>query len=501
MEPVYSKELDDELYPRNSLSCDIPVRIHRNSQRVIRGARKAQADWSALVTPSNNFKGIIGDLFSFIEVTVPECLPDRLEITSYVVEFAYLGDDTLEKYLAAKNNRAESQMLQTFGAEFDPDSKLKEDAQKQLQSQIFSKMAAIDLQRATVAMKSWATFIQQAKNIRKESFQTLQEYIPARIIDVGESIWFGMLTFAMGLTIPDDEYELCRSLARPAYTAMGLTNDLFSWEMERDMAERLGQDHVFNAVYIIMNEHSVNEDVAKAICAKEVIKLIEDFKRNVSKIKDNTMFSKDLRVYTEALLYSYSGNLAWSPATDFFRANDALRAKEFAAFVTSVVALKMASNKDDREQLDDVWERLKSNEAVSKKTLNWIENPAEEGLRSREIGDQIELPIRQVALAAGAPHPLGDGANPEASFSSAKQNATVFSAKFGEKKIFALELRTVTTPWLRRRRLLLKDDGLEFDPLRLAGDGSPAAYLCKPIVAQDLVLDYFDEVDIEDLIE
>lgn len=30
----------------------------------------------------------------------------------------------------------------------------------------------------------------------------------------------------MGLTIPDDEHDICMELAKPAYVALSLTNDL-----------------------------------------------------------------------------------------------------------------------------------------------------------------------------------------------------------------------------------------------------------------------------------
>lgn len=44
------------------------------------------------VRPVVGFNGILGGTYGFVQVTVPECLPDRVEIVSYVVEFAYLCD-------------------------------------------------------------------------------------------------------------------------------------------------------------------------------------------------------------------------------------------------------------------------------------------------------------------------------------------------------------------------------------------------------------------------
>ncbi|KAK3337581.1 isoprenoid synthase domain-containing protein [Cercophora scortea] len=125
-------------------------------------------------------------------------------------------------------------------------------------------------------------------------------------------IWFGTLTFGMGLTIPDDEYQLCMELARPGYVALGLTNDLYSWDKERQAAERQGQDYVFNAIWVIMRERGVGEVEAKATCSEIVREYIEEYCGTVERTKNDPALSKDLRAYVEAVLFSIVGNLVWS---------------------------------------------------------------------------------------------------------------------------------------------------------------------------------------------
>lgn len=59
--------------------------------------------------------------------------------------------------------------------------------EKQIQSQIFTEMVAIDPERAVTSMKSWATFVQlAASRPRSIPFATLEEYLPYRIVDAGE---------------------------------------------------------------------------------------------------------------------------------------------------------------------------------------------------------------------------------------------------------------------------------------------------------------------------
>jgi hypothetical protein len=116
----------------------------------------------------------------------------------------------------------------------------------------------------------------------------------------------------MALTIPDDEYDLCMELARPGYASLGLTNDLYSWEKERQDAKRDGKDHVFNAVWVIMQEMGVGEEEAKGICWEAARDATEEFSDIVQRTRVDMTLSKDLRVYIEAVMLSIVGNVVWS---------------------------------------------------------------------------------------------------------------------------------------------------------------------------------------------
>lgn len=124
----------------------------------------------------------------------------------------------------------------------------------------------------------------------------------------------------MALTIPQEESSLCMKLARPGYVVLGLTNDLYSWEKERFDAEKIGQDYVFNAIWVIMKERGVEEEQAKEICREEIRKYTTEFNLIVDRTKANLTLSRDLRAYIEAIKFSCSGNLVWSIYCPRYRA-------------------------------------------------------------------------------------------------------------------------------------------------------------------------------------
>lgn len=121
-----------------------------------------------------------------------------------------------------------------------------------------------------------------------------------------------MVTFGMAITIPEEEMELCKKLMRPAWTIVGLQNDLFSWEKEYESAKTMGRSNVINAIWVLMGEHSIAVDEAKKLCRKIITENVTEYLQVLKDNKDNTELSLDLRRYMEAMQYSLSGNAVWS---------------------------------------------------------------------------------------------------------------------------------------------------------------------------------------------
>ncbi|KAF2686310.1 fusicoccadiene synthase [Lentithecium fluviatile CBS 122367] len=312
MDFCHSKALERGTYRDDGLAHGIPLRVHSDQFKEIEGALRAQKDWSKYVSPVKNYQGGLGSRFSFIRVTIPECLPERLEIMSYANEYAFLYDDQMENLDLKNFQEGRDGMLHVFGDDALNHQTSDEDRpEKKLQAKMLAEMMAVDRPRAITTMEAWAKFVQLASRTRAEPFETLDEFLPSRAIDAGELFWFGMLTFAMALTIPPSEIEECMRLARPGYEAISLTNDLYSWRKERIDAEKAGQDYVFNAIWVIMKERKCSEQSAIEICKQEIRRHIAEYDDNVERAR-NKGLSLDTIKYLEAVRLSHVGNLVWS---------------------------------------------------------------------------------------------------------------------------------------------------------------------------------------------
>ena len=93
MEYKYSTIMDSSVYDKEGLCKGIDLRRHVAADLEEVGAFRCQEDWRRLVGPLEKpYRGGLSPDFSFITAAVPECLPDRLEITSYALEFGFIHD-------------------------------------------------------------------------------------------------------------------------------------------------------------------------------------------------------------------------------------------------------------------------------------------------------------------------------------------------------------------------------------------------------------------------
>ena len=93
MDHPYSTPLDSSIYDTDGLCPGIELRRHVAADLEEVGAFRVQEDWRRLVGPLEKpAKAGLGPIFSFITVAVPDCFPDRLEITSYALEFGFIHD-------------------------------------------------------------------------------------------------------------------------------------------------------------------------------------------------------------------------------------------------------------------------------------------------------------------------------------------------------------------------------------------------------------------------
>ncbi|KAI0160238.1 geranylgeranyl pyrophosphate synthase [Xylariaceae sp. FL1272] len=316
MEYKYSTIVDPSTYETEGLCDGIDLRRHIAADMEEIGTLRAQEDWRKMVGPvARPYKGGLNSNYSFMTVSVPECLPERLEIISYANEFAFLHDDVIEVASKEVRDSSNDEMLDAFeeGAKTGVIEDAGASGKRKIAAQILREMMAIDQEKAMVAIKSWATFVEHASGRQHhEHFDTLEQYIPYRCLDVGYMFWHGLVTFGCAITIPDEEADETRELLTSALIAASLGNDLYSYEKEYEDTMRAGLPDVVNAIWVIMGEHKCTEAEAKEICKERIRVENAKYVKVVEETRKRTDLCDDVKRYIEVMQYSLSGNLVWS---------------------------------------------------------------------------------------------------------------------------------------------------------------------------------------------
>ncbi|KAM0710564.1 hypothetical protein Q7P35_002235 [Cladosporium inversicolor] len=189
--------------------------------------------------------------------------------------------------------------------------------------------------------------------------------------------------------------------------------------------------------------------------------------------------------------------------TDFVLNNTSLQGHENRAHLGSLAGVSFKGNTESSVQLggklirykrlqqhDQLWANLKADPEVKELVPRWtsryrapvclvvgimmceeVELSFDE-TQSREREANGQLPIGKITLAAGVLNPVGDAVDPQAGFNSNHQVVTMFKGRVNESRIFALELKKVTTEGWIHKELRLRSKGPDVDPTRLAAGES-----------------------------
>ncbi|OWY55929.1 hypothetical protein AALT_g11256 [Alternaria alternata] len=218
-------------------------------------------------------------------------------------------------------------------------------------------------------------------------------------------------------------------------------------------------------------------------------------------------------------------------ATDFVLEGTGSKSQGVAGSLTSIGQFSVSGSREASvhlngkhirykriQQLDQFWAKLREDPNVKRSMGDWISKWNDwpvclvvgimicedveismDAAKTQERKVQGEIPVNEILLPSGGVNPLGKDANPKLEATSSQHTATLFKANMGESSIFAVELKIVTTGWLHRKLLKLKDKGPNVGDNRLAGMDSDEDSDDEESVDGDLILTELDADTVKDM--
>ncbi|KAI1495578.1 isoprenoid synthase domain-containing protein [Biscogniauxia marginata] len=345
-----SLPLPPHIYQREECFCRFAPRIQRDARLADAGSWQCQVDFLESSTAaragatrnkdvSSYAVGCINPVVgNFTALCACEALSDRLALTTYMVEYAYIHDDVIEY----SENKDESQLLEankqlmeglTLDAKVGAGSK-DHVRRRQLQAKMVMELMEVDKEQAKKCLRLWKEMSDVFVQIRDMDFTVLDDYLKYRVVDAG----CPLLCFSMDFTLDTDEEEKTSAITWAAYDAWVLVNDYFSWEKEwNNHQTNGGTGMIANAIFLFMKWYSVDAEEGKKMLRKEILAREEKY----CKAKDDFLASGDVTSKTaqwlELLDLVTAGNFAWSMTTARYRlgAEDAYSSLRTACSETS----------------------------------------------------------------------------------------------------------------------------------------------------------------------
>ena len=120
------------------------------------------------------------------------------------------------------------------------------------------------------------------------------------------------MLWGMGMTLTKEEDELLQPIKYPCFAALGLTNDYFSFDHERE--EFKNQEFApVNSVHLCTVWHDIDVKAAKLMVKEAICRYEHEFLDSCETFRQtHSPVSEKLDMYLKALTYMVIGNNVWS---------------------------------------------------------------------------------------------------------------------------------------------------------------------------------------------
>jgi ophiobolin F synthase len=126
------------------------------------------------------------------------------------------------------------------------------------------------------------------------------------------------MLFGMGIQLTEDDDAILKEVVAPAYAALGLANDYFSFDREyaehidQKDTDGLVQEPMTNSVWLCMGWHSLSIEDAKTIVRDETIRQEQEFAACKAAFTSSSQCTDKIRQCLDGLSQMIIGNIVWS---------------------------------------------------------------------------------------------------------------------------------------------------------------------------------------------
>ncbi|KAJ4297447.1 hypothetical protein N0V90_005338 [Kalmusia sp. IMI 367209] len=296
----------------SSPSCitTFPVRVHADKSQITQGAHAARKTWLDIV-PSAKDKELrshsAGPYGNFFAITWPYGKIERVKLATEIIETLWMYDDLAEDIPHNKAVEVHAKLRDSLETDKVPEQPSRKMLIMGLFHEFAERLVCMDKEGASRVIDALKSYLKDYDS-KKSSLPGIEEYTEFRIINVGFWIMESFMQWTLGICLTRAEQDICHEFCLSAGRAMGLTNDLYSWNVERnDPADRQ-----WNAVPVIMKQYDLTEDDAVVYLKGLIVQHEQKTRQLGAEVRERYAGSRKMAKYVDAMGIMLGGNCFWS---------------------------------------------------------------------------------------------------------------------------------------------------------------------------------------------
>ncbi|KAI0432916.1 terpenoid synthase [Xylaria sp. FL1042] len=284
-----------------------PVRVHKEDDQINKGALNARKNFKDVAKKTDFRSHSAGPYGNFFATCWPNGKTERVKLATEIIESLWLYDDVMEDVDHAGAVKVHASVRDSLiGSE--------KAAKKSMIASLFKdfgeRLNQMDKRGAPRVLASLKAYLDNYDS-QKTPFTTIQKYTEYRILNVGYGIMDSFMQWTMGLHLNEAETDEAHNFYMSAGRVMGLTNDLYSWNVERTESVDAA-DRKWNAVPVIMQQYQLNEEDA-IVFLRGLIVHHEQVTRELGQVVMRRFaYSNTMTKYVESVGLMLGGNCFWS---------------------------------------------------------------------------------------------------------------------------------------------------------------------------------------------
>ncbi|KAJ3516584.1 hypothetical protein NM208_g14825 [Fusarium decemcellulare] len=288
-----SSSPDSKVYFSPASITTFPVALHPDESQVSQGAETARDAWLRLLPNSDPRPHSSGPFGNFFALCWPHGETSRVNLAAEIVETLWLYDDIID-------DAPPSEAMQTHGQLRDSlklDSTVAKSNLKTVVTGFFKefgmRMSEVDAKGVPNVVNSLKDFLASHDNKKSGELPSIENFIESRVLDVGFWIMESYMLWTMGMQFSASEIEMCHEFRLSAGRVMALTNDLYSWNVERQNTV----DPPWNVLPIIIDQYKLTERDAIIFTRGLIIQHEEETRRLGAEVLEYSDNSQKMQNY------------------------------------------------------------------------------------------------------------------------------------------------------------------------------------------------------------